>query len=214
MFTRVHFGSKYSKRPSCMYFCLSSGKQSSFPSTPLFSFHSIKVMLRFMGKKERKRLKNTQPNSWVAVSPATVISMYWLSLISLSLQPVHWRSRCYQTCRKLIWDCWDAFFPPCGRPSCQACDGAGRDDTMSELKDPGAGGWCHGSLSVLLLAPAKRITLGSRGKETLALTSRYGRKELQGMHSPEDWFGTSGCMGAASWKMRQLHLFTPEIPLE
>lgn len=37
-------------------------------------------------------------------------------------------------------------------------------------------------LSVLSLAPTKRITVGSRGKETLALTCRYGRKELQVWH--------------------------------
>lgn len=108
-----------------------------------------------------------------------VISTYCLSWSSLSLQLVHWRSRCYQTCRKLIWDCWDAFFFHVGDPHVRHVT------ILVTMKpcvswDPSAGGWCHDALCVLLLAPAKRITVGSRVEETLVLTCRYGRKELEG----------------------------------
>lgn len=90
VFTRVHFGSKYSERLSCMCFCLSAGHQSTSPSTPIFSFHSIfwiKLVLQFMGEKRKKKGKNNNlGNNWVVVSPAAVISIYWLSLVSLSSQ--------------------------------------------------------------------------------------------------------------------------------
>lgn len=49
---------------------------------------------------------------------------------------------------------------------------------MREARDPGAGAQCHGSPSGLLLAPAKRITAEAKGQETLALSCRYGRKEV------------------------------------